>query len=101
MSAQFGVTPQGLAAHGAGLEAVRSALAQALDAARTVSLPAEAYGVICQFFPPLVDPVEASGVDALAGGVQALERTVSGIAATAREYQRVEDANRGSLGGAR
>ena len=98
---QFGVTPEALATHGAGLEAVRSALAQALDAARTVSLPGDAYGVICQFFPPLVDPVEASGMDALAAGVQALERTISGIAATAQEYQRVEDGNRGSFGGAR
>lgn len=101
MSEQFGVTPQGLAAHGTGLEAVRSALVQALDAARTVSLPGDAYGVICQFFPPLIDPVEASGVGVLAEGVQAVERTISGVAATAREYERVEDANRGSFGGTR
>jgi len=101
VSEQFGVTPEALAAHGTGLEAVRSALGQALDAARTVSLPADAYGVICQFFPPLIDPVEASGTDALAGGVQALERTIDGVVATAREYQRVEDGNRGSFDGAR
>jgi hypothetical protein len=39
-------------------------------------------------------------MDALAGGVQALEHTVSGIAATAQEYRRVEDGNRGCFGGA-
>ncbi len=101
MSAQFGVTPQALAAHGTGLDAVRGAVEQALDAARTVSLPGDAYGVICQFFPPLVDPVQAGGVDVLAGGVQAIERAIAGIAATAQEYQRAEDGNRGYFGGAR
>ena len=44
-------------------------------------------------------PAAASGMDALAGGVRALEHTVSGIAATAQEYRHVEDGNRESFGG--
>ncbi len=101
MSERFRVAPEALAVHGAGLAAVRSALAQALDATRTVSLPDGAYGVICQFLPPLIDPAEASGMDALASGVHALECTISDIAATAQEYRRAEDGNRGSFGGLR
>jgi len=99
VSEQFGVTPEALAAHGTGLEAVRSALQQALDAARTVSLPGDAYGVICQFFPPLIDPVEASGMDTLSAGVDAVARAIDGVVTTAAEYQRVEDGNRDSFGG--
>ena len=44
---------------------------------------------------------EASGMAAVAGGVQALEHTVSGMAATAQEYRRVEDGHRGYFGGVR
>jgi hypothetical protein len=99
MGEQFGVTPEALAAHGRRLEAVRSALGQALDAARTVSLPGDAYGVICQFFPPLIDPVEASGMDTLSAGVDAVARAIDGVVTTAAEYQRVEDGNRESFGG--
>ena len=99
MSEQFGVTPEALAAHGTGLEAVRSALQQALDAARTVSLPGDAYGVICQFFPPLIDPVEADGMDTLSAGVDAVARAIDGVGTTAAEYRHVEDGNRDSFGG--
>ncbi len=99
MSEQFGVTPEALAAHCTELEAVRSALAQALDAARTVSLPGDAYGVICQFFPPLIDPVKAEGMDTLSAGVDAVARAIDGVGTTAAEYQRVEDGNRDSFGG--
>jgi hypothetical protein len=77
---------------------VRSALQQALDAARTVSLPGDAYGVICQFFPPLIDPVEADGMDTLSAGVDAVARAIDGVGTTAAEYQRVEDGNRDSFG---
>ena len=99
MSEQFGVTPEALAAHGTRLEAVRSALQQALDAARTVSLPGDAYGVICQFFPPLIDPVEAGGMDTLSAGVDAVARAIDGVGTTAAEYQRAEEGNRDSFGG--
>lgn len=92
--AGFGLVPEELRAHASRLDGIRDRLSQALDAARTVSLPTGAYGVICQFFPPMVDPIEQMGMDGIGEAVTAMEATATEIRETAKAYDAVDDVNR-------
>lgn len=92
--AGFELVPEELRAHASRLDGIRDRLSTALDAARTVSLPTGAYGVICQFFPPMVDPIEQMGMDAIGEAATAVEATAAEIRETAKAYDAVDDANR-------
>ena len=94
MTGSFELVPEELRAHASRLDGIRDRLSTALDAARTVSLPTGAYGVICQFFPPMVDPVEQMGMDAIAEAVTAMQSTADEVRETARTYEMVDDTNR-------
>jgi hypothetical protein len=94
----FELVPEELRAHAARLDGIRDRLSTALDAARTVSLPTDAYGLICQFFPPMVDPVEQMGMDAIGEAVTAMEETATGVRETAKTYDAVDEANRSAFG---
>ncbi|MEV8441829.1 type VII secretion target [Actinosynnema sp. NPDC051121] len=90
----FELLPEELRAHASRLDGIRDRLSTALDAARTVSLPTGAYGVICQFFPPMVDPVERMGMDAISEAATAVEATANDVRETAKTYDAVDDGNR-------
>jgi hypothetical protein len=90
----FGLVTNELRAHASRLDGIRDRLNQALDAARTVSLPTGAYGQICQFFPPMVDPIEQMGMDAIGEAVTTMEATATEVRETAKDYDAVDDANR-------
>ncbi|MEU5691989.1 type VII secretion target [Actinosynnema sp. NPDC020468] len=89
-SGGFNVTSDVLEAHAKALEGLHGRLQEAVDAAGTVSMPTDAYGIICQPFRMLLDPVEQWGVDALKGAAEALDATAKKIAATTEHYQEVE-----------
>jgi hypothetical protein len=95
----YEVVTQALVGHATALGRVADQLSTALDAANTVRLPRDAYGVICQFFPPMVDPIEQAGVDAIATGVRAMQDTATEISNTARDYDSVEVANASAFRG--
>ncbi|TWP46421.1 ESX-1 secretion-associated protein, partial [Lentzea tibetensis] len=63
--AGFGVTADALDAHASSLDGLHGRLQTAVDAARSVSMPTDAYGIICQPFRMMLDPVEQWGLDAL------------------------------------
>lgn len=94
----FELVPEELRAHASRLDGIRDRLSTALDAARTVSLPTGAYGVICQFFPPMVDPIEQMGMDGIGEAVTAMEATAGEVRDTAKDYEAVDDANRQAFG---
>lgn len=94
MADGFELVTAELRAHASRLDGIRDQLNTALAAARTVSLPTGAYGVICQFFPPMVDPVEQMGMDAIGEAVTAMEETATEIRGTADTYDAVDDTNR-------
>ena len=98
MADQFGVVPEALTSHASSLRSVADALQQAVDAARQVSLPVDAYGQICQFVLPLINPVEQNGVEAIASGVTAVRATMTGLRRSAQTYQGTDEANRHSFG---
>lgn len=93
----FGVVPEALTGHTLGLQSVAEALQQALEAAGQVSLPEDAYGQICQFVPPMINPVEEDGV-AIASSVRAVQATMSGLGRSAETYQATDETNRHSFG---
>jgi hypothetical protein len=93
----YQVITEALVGHATNLGRVHDQLATALDAAQQVSMPRDAYGVICQFFPPMIDPIEQSGVDALAASVQSVTDTVGAVNQTARDYDAVETTNASSF----
>ncbi|MFN2495621.1 MAG: type VII secretion target, partial [Pseudonocardiaceae bacterium] len=68
-------------------------LDQAVDAARQVSMPDDAYGVICQFLPPVLNPLEEHGVAALQGSAEGIQTTAANIKDTAEDYAAADDRN--------
>jgi hypothetical protein len=79
--------------HGGQLDGLVDRLRQAVDAAHQVSMPTDAYGIICQPFRMLLDPVEQYGITALTKAVEAMAATAKGIRDTAKTYQEIEDTN--------
>jgi uncharacterized protein YukE len=90
-SGGFNVTSDVLEAHAKALEGLHGRLQGAVDAANTVSMPTDAYGIICQPFRMLLDPVEQWGMDALKGVAEAMDSTAKRVTETAKHYQAVED----------
>jgi hypothetical protein len=86
-----------LNAHASQLDGVTDSLRQAVDAANQVSMPTDAYGIICQPFRMLLDPVEQFGVDALTKAVEAMESVAEAARTSAKGYQAVEDEITGTL----
>lgn len=99
MAGGYEVITEALTTHAASLGRVADQLSTALDAAQQVSMPRDAYGVICQFFPPMIDPIEQSGVSAIQQSVQAVNDTLTAVNTTAREYDAVETTNATSFRG--
>ncbi|SDG91348.1 Excreted virulence factor EspC, type VII ESX diderm [Lentzea fradiae] len=98
-SGGFQVTSDVLEAHAKALEGLHGRLQAAVDAANTVSMPTDAYGIICQPFRMLLDPVEQWGTDALKGVAEAMDATSKKVTDTAKQYQTVEDQIANSLKG--
>ena len=97
MAGGYQVITEALVGHATNLGRVHDQLATALDAAQQVSMPRDAYGVICQFFPPMIDPIEQGGVDALAASVQSATDTIGAVNQTARDYDAAETVNASSF----
>jgi uncharacterized protein YukE len=93
MSDQFNVLTDQLNGHAGTLDRVQEQLSTALDAAQTVSMPRDAYGVICQFFPPMIDPIENAGVEAIQEAVNAMGGTARAVRDTATTYADTDAAN--------
>ena len=100
MSDGYDVIVDALVGHAVQLGKLHDQLALAVQAAQTVSMPRDAYGVICQFFPPMIDPLEQRGVDALDAAAESMTNTSVAIGNTARVYDAAEASNARSFGGA-
>ncbi|MGH3673430.1 MAG: type VII secretion target [Pseudonocardiaceae bacterium] len=80
-----------LAEHARNVDALCGRLGQAVDAAREVSLPTDAYGVFCQLLPAVLNPLQHSGASALESSTQRLSTTAANIKGTARDYAETDD----------
>ena len=87
----YEVLTTALAEHAGNVDTLCGRLGQAVDAAREVSLPTDAYGVFCELLPAMLTVLQHSGVDALGSSVQRLSTTAANIKGTAREYAGTDD----------
>ncbi|MEU3274214.1 type VII secretion target [Saccharomonospora sp. NPDC006951] len=80
-----------LAAHATQIDSCAEGIMEAVEAARQVSMPTDAYGILCQPFRMLLDPVEQSGIDALNEAVDAMTATAEKVRNASESYLGTED----------
>jgi hypothetical protein len=101
MTADSGFQAQGdaILRHAATVDEVAAQVAQGRAAAATVVLGRDAYGMLCQLIPILLDAVHESTVNALQEAADAMQSSADDLRATARDYtgsdQRTADDFRG------
>jgi Excreted virulence factor EspC, type VII ESX diderm len=88
----YELTEGELTAHSGHLEELGDRLATALDAARIASMGDEAYGLLCGFVPPIVNPMETKAVDAIQAAMDGMRATADNVRTTARQYTERDEA---------
>jgi hypothetical protein len=89
----YGVLDDELRAHAGRLDGLHEQLGTALAAARQVSLGDQAFGIICQFFVPVVHSVSTPGIDALSTAADSVTETAGSVRDAATTYEQSEQAN--------
>ncbi|OLF18531.1 type VII secretion target [Actinophytocola xanthii] len=93
MSSAFEVVPEDLTAHASHLDGLSDRLTTAADAARTVSMSDSAYGLICQFVPPFVNPMEQKAMEAIDAAAEGVRTSAGNIRSTATSYTDTDTAH--------
>jgi hypothetical protein len=94
----YQVDPDDLTVHRNHVNRSLDQVREALSAAERVSMSTEAYGKICQFFPPRLDPAENTGMEALRAAVEGLSHVATSLDGSARAYQRQEQGHTATFG---
>ncbi|TLF93558.1 ESX-1 secretion-associated protein [Nocardia cyriacigeorgica] len=88
------VDPEELRTHATNVDGLRDPMGQALEAARAVSAPSDAFGKLCAFLPPLfVDSVETDGVTALEAALTALSEDAGKLRSAADSFAAADGSN--------
>ncbi|MBF6435740.1 type VII secretion target [Nocardia cyriacigeorgica] len=88
------VQPDELRTHASNVEGLNGPMGQAVEAAKAVSAPSDAFGKLCAFLPPLfVDSVETEGITALETAVTALTEDAAKLRAAADSFAQADDSN--------
>lgn len=93
----FKVQAEDLTAHASHLEGLTDRLDTAISAAESVSMSDEAYGLLCSFLPPIVNPMEEEGMNALKAAKEGVTITAENVRTSAKDYLDTDDANADSL----
>ncbi len=89
--AGFEVTTGEFRTHAGNVDGHAQKLGQAVDAANQ-AMPDDAYGVICQFLPPLFNELEQAAGEALKASQGGLEAISKNLRASADSYESQDDA---------
>ncbi|MEU0535720.1 type VII secretion target [Amycolatopsis tolypomycina] len=89
----FGVAADELTVHAGHLDGIERRLAAVAEAAASAAMSGNAYGLLCSFLPPCVNPVEDKGKAALAATVEAVRTTAVNVRTAAGSYRQREDAS--------
>src|SRR5687768_9355955 len=89
----FDVVVDDLRAHASHLDGLRDRLSTAVSAANTVSMSDDAYGLLCSFLPPIVNPMEQEGIDSLNAATEAVGTTAGNVRLAADYYEDSDQAN--------
>lgn len=84
--AGFDVDPDALRGHADKADGHSAALGQAADAANQV-MSDDAYGLICQFLPPLFNDLEQTARETLTASQQAMAEIALNLRETAKQYE--------------
>lgn len=90
MADQYEVLSEVLSAHAKKVDSFADRLAPAVDAARQMSLPTDAYGQYCQDLSLLLNPLQQLGAVALDSGAKRLNSTASNVENTAERYAKID-----------
>ncbi|AOS64449.1 type VII secretion target [Actinoalloteichus hymeniacidonis] len=93
----YDVVTEDLVAHASHLEALTDRLNTAISAAETVSMSDDAYGLICQFLPPTINPMEEEGIAALQAAVEGVTTSAENVRATADQYDETDNLSQQSF----
>jgi hypothetical protein len=93
MADQYEVLTEALREHAKKVDGVAERLLRAVDAAREMSLPTDAYGAYCQTLPMMLNPLQHLGATALDSSAKRLSSAAVSVRATAVDYADVDDAN--------
>lgn len=96
--AGFEVTTGQLRTHAGKVDSHAQKLGQAVDAANQ-AMPDDAYGVICQFLPPLFNELEQAAGEALKASQVGLEAVSTNLRASVDSYESQDDAMRSTFSG--
>lgn len=88
----FEVVAEELTAHASHLEALTDRVDTAISAAETVSMSDEAYGLLCSFLPPIINPMEQEGINALKATKEGISTTADNVRQTSKAYQETDEA---------
>lgn len=94
----FAADEAGLRRRGEAVAAVEARLREAVAATAVVSSP-EAYGLLCSFFPTLLDPVQQQATAALARAADACREVVDDLGAAAVAFTGTDDTGADAIGG--
>jgi hypothetical protein len=96
MTSGFAVEPDDLAAHASHLDGLVDRLKTAADAAGS-AMSSEAYGLICAFLPPIVNPTGEQAKDTINAAVEGVRQTADNVRVAAETYRDDDHAKKSSF----
>ncbi|WP_344865109.1 type VII secretion target [Amycolatopsis ultiminotia] len=88
---QFGVEADELVAHASHLDGLVDRLHNAVQAA-DYALSDDAYGLLCAFLPPIVNPTGEKAKDSITSAAEGVQATADNVRTAAKSYQEGDEA---------
>ncbi|TNC29675.1 type VII secretion target [Amycolatopsis alkalitolerans] len=90
----FEVVPDELRTHASHLDGLSDRLNTAVNAAGTVVMDSEAYGLLCSFLPPIVNATtQQDATDTLKSAVEGMSTTAGNVRTAASSYDERDKGN--------
>jgi hypothetical protein len=88
----FEVVPDDLVAHASHLDGLVERLNTVVSAAAS-AMSDDAYGLLCAFLPPIVNPTGERAADVLKAAVEGIQTSADNVRTAASSYQEGDDSN--------
>ena len=92
MADQLDVTPEDLVTHAANIDAIRERFGPVLDAMSSITQSNDAYGIICQFLPPVLAGRQDDQREITEMAQENLELLAQAVRDTAASYEDTDTA---------